>query len=76
MKLDAPSMATKIFGPVDLASRPVDHLHGVTGEVDEQPLARNVDLAQRRLQPSGPSRVSSNSTGSGQVRPARLARFR
>ena len=42
------------LGTLDLAGRRVDHLHGVTGEVDEQPLARDVHLAQRRLQPPGP----------------------
>ena len=45
------------LGLADLAGRRVDHLHGVTGEVDEQPLARDVDLAQRRLQPAGPLAV-------------------
>ena len=39
---------------LDLAGRRVDHLHGVTGEVDEQPFACDVDLAQRGLQPPGP----------------------
>ena len=42
------------LGTLDLAGRRVDHLHGVTGEVDEQPLARDVHLAQRRLQPTDP----------------------
>jgi hypothetical protein len=42
------------FGTMDLAGRRVDHLHGVPGEVDEQSLARDVHLAQCRLQPPGP----------------------
>ena len=42
------------LGPTDLSGRPVDHLHRVTGEVDEHPLARRVHLAQRRLQPTNP----------------------
>ena len=42
------------LGTLDLAGSRVDHLHGVTGEVDEQPLARDMHLAQRRLQPPGP----------------------
>ena len=40
--------------PARLAGRPVEHLHGVTGEVDEQLLPRDVHLAQRRLQPPDP----------------------
>jgi hypothetical protein len=44
----------KDLGAAYLAGRPVDHLHGVTGEIDEDPLTRRVNLAQRRLQPSDP----------------------
>ncbi len=36
---------------------PVDHLHGVTGEVYEDPLARCVHLPQRRFQTADPCSV-------------------
>ena len=42
------------LGPAHFAGRPVDHLHGVAGEVHEHPLAGGMHLAQRRLQPAGP----------------------
>jgi hypothetical protein len=42
------------LGTTNLAGRRVDHLHGVTDEVDKQPLARDVHLAQRGLQPTRP----------------------
>lgn len=42
---------------MDLSGRPVDHLHGVTGEVDEDLLARGVNLAHRRLQATDPFAV-------------------
>ena len=45
------------LGLAYLSGRPVGHLHGVTGEVDEHPLTRRVHLAERRLQPAGPLAV-------------------
>ena len=41
----------------DLAGSGVDHLGGAAGEIDEHPLAGEVDLAHRRLQPPGPGPV-------------------
>ena len=41
----------------DLAGIGVNHLAGAAGEIDEHPLAGNVDLAHRRLQPAGPGPV-------------------
>ena len=49
-----PQHGDEDLGPAHLSGCPVDHLHGVTGEVDEHPLARGVNLAQRRLQPADP----------------------
>jgi len=37
--------------------RTVNYFHGVAGEVDEDPFARRMHLAQRRLQPFGPFAV-------------------
>ena len=41
----------------DLAGIGVDHLAGAAGEIDEQLLAGDMDLAHRRLQPPGPGPV-------------------
>lgn len=41
-----------------LAAEPVNHLHGVTGIVDEQLLAGDMDLAQGRLEAAGPLLVA------------------
>jgi hypothetical protein len=41
----------------DLAGGGIDHLAGAPGEIDEQLLAGNMDLAHRRLQPPGPGPV-------------------
>jgi hypothetical protein len=41
----------------DLAGVGVDHIAGATGKIDEQLLAGEVDLAHRRLEPSGPGPV-------------------
>jgi hypothetical protein len=49
-----PQYGDEDLSTLDLAGRCIDHLHGVTGEVDEQPLARDMHLAQRRLQPTSP----------------------
>ena len=42
------------LGPAHLSGCPVDHLHGVAGEVDEHPLTGGVNLPQRRLQAANP----------------------
>jgi hypothetical protein len=41
----------------DLAGPGVDHLAGAAGEIDEQLLAGDMNLAHRRLQPAGPGPV-------------------
>ena len=40
-----------------LPGRPIEHLHGVPGEVDEQLLPSQMHLAQRRLQSSNPGPI-------------------
>ena len=44
--LEAPSTARRRSRPGTSLRLPVDHLHGVTGKVDEHPLARGVNLPQ------------------------------
>jgi hypothetical protein len=44
-----PQYGDEDLSTLDLAGRRVDHLHGVPGEVNEQPLAGDMHLAQREL---------------------------
>ena len=59
-----PQHGDEDLGPAHLSGCPVDHLHGVTGEVDEHPLARGVNLPQRRLQAANPFPVELDRTRS------------
>ena len=74
-RLEAPSTATKISARPTSPGRPVDHLHGVTGEVNEDPLApavctwRSVGFSQNR-----PTRDTSRRTRNSQTRPGLLSR--
>ena len=52
------------LGPAHLSGCPVDHLHGVTGEVDEHPLTGGVNLPQRRLQAADPFAIEVDRTRS------------
>ena len=45
------------FRALCFSGRPVDHLHRVTGKVDEQPVACRVHLTQRRFQPPHPGAI-------------------
>jgi hypothetical protein len=51
------------LGPAHLSGRPVDHLHGVAGKVDENPLAGGVNLPQRRLQAANPFPIELTEPG-------------
>src|SRR5712692_1925462 len=48
----------------DLAGTGVDYLGGAPGEIDEELLAGDMDLAHRRLQSAGPAPVQSIRTPS------------
>ena len=61
------------LGGADLPCRPVDHLHGAARIIDEQLLAGDMDLPQRRLQPANPVLVEVAEPGIAE--PVRLARL-